>query len=240
MGFIRQPERGIVVEVVQESVGIADVVLLQQVCRIAQANALREGNGYRQGAVHGVADQFTEDGFIRHVRTKLVVAGLDVLVLVAHASNKDKETGLGNDVLFLERLRNVVHGSTLGDGDDLGGAVAVDAQQISAVDDEQGGEQDRHGDDDNSHDQRTDDTVGLAFPAGADGSAAAAGAGLALALQILVQRVSGFRRLRRCGVPCAGELLRSGRAAEAPAGLCRRPGGSWLRFCRRRCRLCCR
>ncbi|MFR6587305.1 MAG: hypothetical protein ACLUSL_05680 [Ruminococcus sp.] len=71
--------------------------------------------------------------------------------------------------------------------------------------------------------------MGLAFPAGADGSAAA-GAGLALALQILVQRVSGFCRLRRCDVPCAGELLRSGRAAEAPAGLCRRPGAAGSGF----------
>ena len=147
------------VEVVQELVCVADVVLFQQVCRIHQTNALRECDGDGQGTVQRLADQFAQNGLIRHIRTQLVVAGLDVLVLVAHAGNKDKEIRLGNDVRLLERLGDLLHACALGDGDDLGGTVTVDAQQVSAVDDQRTGQQDRHADDDDNHNEGADDPV---------------------------------------------------------------------------------
>lgn len=88
-----------------------------------------------------------------------MVAGLDVLVLVAHAGNKDKEIRLGNDVRLLERLGDLLHACALGDGDDLGGTVTVDAQQVSTVDDQRTGQQDRHADDDDNHNEGADDPV---------------------------------------------------------------------------------
>ena len=88
-----------------------------------------------------------------------MVAGLDVLVLVAHAHDKDKKVRLGNDPRILQSPCDLFHGGTLRNGNDLGGTVAVDAQKITPVDDQGTGQQNGHANDDNDHCQCTDDTM---------------------------------------------------------------------------------
>ena len=124
-----------------------------------------------------------------------MVAGLDVLVLVAHAHDKDKKVRLGNDPRILQSPCDLFHGGSLRNGNDLGGTVAVDAQKITPVDDQGTGQQNGHANDDNDHCQCTDDT--MLFPLFA-GTLGGVGSGamyrfrtkrLALPFQIFIQRV---------------------------------------------------